>query len=141
MAEAYVGERLQRIMRRVKNPIAQRRATILLESLLGATTEDLSQRYHLPVPYIEGLITAFNRKGFDAIHEGTRGKAASMCPEERSVMIEVALLTPQAFGLAQTEWNLTQLQHMAMDRGWVRVADVESIRSALMQAGIPFREG
>lgn len=135
---AHLGSRLQTIIRRSKNPIAQRRATILLESMLGADVEDLADRYAMPVAYLRQLITAFERHGIDAIHEGTRTKAYTMSPEERSLIVEMGRLTPRAFGIERDRWLLSQLRDLAVEQNSLRVVSLDGIRSALTDAKLPY---
>lgn len=46
------GQRLDRVIRPGTNPITARRAEIILESALGASVEDLAERYALPTSYV-----------------------------------------------------------------------------------------
>jgi len=135
-----LGQGLQRIIRRVKNPIAVRRAEVLLESALGASAESLADRYHLPLTYVHELIRAFNRKGIETVHAGTRQKAFVMSPEERSIIVEAGRLTPRAFGFDQDMWTLSHLQQIALERQWVRVANLDLMRTALQEYNIAFRD-
>lgn len=137
---AHLGSRLQTVIRRSKNPIAQRRATILLESLLGAEVEDLADRYAMPVTYLQHLITAFQRDGIDAVHEGTRTKTSTMSPEEISLIVEMVRLTPRAFQIDRDRWLLSQLRDLALEQNVVRVVNLDAIRSALTEAHLLYED-
>lgn len=137
---AHLGSRLQTIIRRSKNPIAHRRAIILLEFMLGAKAEDLADRYAMPVAYLEQLITNFERHGIDTVYKGTRTKAYTMSPEERSLMVEMGRLTPRAFGIDRDIWLLSQLRNLALETNAVRVANLDCIRSALADAKLSYED-
>lgn len=137
---ALLGQRLQTIMRRSRNPIAQRRATVLLEYMIGTDINYLAQYYAIPIDYLNRLIEAFERKGIDAVHEGTRTKATRMSPEECSLIVEMGRLTPRAFGIARDTWLLSQLRDHALAQNCLRVVDLEGIRQALRKANLPFED-
>lgn len=117
------GQRLDRLIRRGTNPITVRRAEIILESALGASVEDLAERYALPSSYVESLISGFNRCGMAAITAGSRGKRKVMLPEEVSILHEIVRVPPKAVGLDATAWTVELLQQTGLARRWVDVAD------------------
>lgn len=134
------GNRLQRYLRRGKDPVTINRAHIVLASAQGMKVPEISKRYHYSERWVREIIHKFNAKGMEAIFPNWgSGRPPTFTEEQKAKIVEVALSRPHDLGLPFTQWSLTKLQEYVIKEGIVESISDERIRQILRNAGITYQ--
>ena len=80
------GQQIQRILRRGRDPVARRRAEIVLCSEQGDTAGEIAKRLHFTPWYVRQVIHAFNERGLKSLKAQYEngGRPPKVSPEHRS---------------------------------------------------------
>jgi len=142
------GPKLQQLIRR-GNAENSERASIVLDSGLGASIEELSERYSLPRLEIENLIVRFNALGMRGIQTRKAPAVGSrylMSDTERAIVNAMIELTPKFFGRPDDRWLTDELCEELEQRQLVGILDrqvvqtlVDAARANIHKTRLTFR--
>jgi len=127
------GPKLQQLIRRgsVEN---SERASMILDSGLGASIDELCERYSLPRPEIENLIVRFNALGMRGIQirkAPAVGSRYLMNDAEKAIVQAMIDLTPKFFGRPDDRWLADELCEELDQRQLVGVLDRNVVQTLL----------
>jgi transposase len=142
------GQRLLRLVRRGRNPIRVRRATMIMASSSGTPVSAIARLVAADEDTVREVIHRFNEVGLKALDpRWAGGRPREIDDEDVVFLIATATTRPKALGLPFTRWSLRKLAaYLAGDfRGqghWparmIR-AGRERLRQILHEAGISFQ--
>lgn len=131
------GQRLQRLIRRGSQPIAVRRAQVVLASAQGARVPDIARRLYFSPQHVRTILKAFNAQGFVALEPRYRGgRPRKLSAEQRSLLLETALCPPDLLGQPFRRWSLAKLRAYVRERRIVASISLESLRQLLRGAKV-----
>jgi transposase len=142
------GQRLLHLVRRGRNPIRVRRATMILASSSGTPVSAVARLVAADEDTVREVIHRFNEVGLKALDpRWAGGRPREIDDEDRVFLVATAKTRPTTLGLPFTRWSLRKLAaYLAGDfRGqgcWpVRMirAGHERLRQLLHEAGISFQ--
>lgn len=135
------GTQVQRILRHGRNVIYVRRCQVILGSDQGMKVSELSRNYHLSEDYIRRLIRMFNEGGLEALKPKKPGASyPTFTEEQKSEIIELALMPPHILGLPFTQWSLHKLRDEVIKRKIVKSISHEKIRQILEENKISYQK-
>ena len=104
------GKKLQDLVRRGKDVTRLRRAQIVMASAQGMSVSDIARFYHCSEAHVRAVIKRFNEDGLDSLpRKKGGGRPPAITAEEKSMMIELALMPPGVMGYPFTSWSLRKL--------------------------------
>lgn len=129
-------------LKRSRNAVQMRRGQILSFSAQGMRVQEIATQLGMNEEYLRELIRSFNRSGVDALRVRQRsGRASTLTEEERSIVVEIATLPPQAYGRPFTRWSLRKLQQfLCEDTKMITSVSHDTIRTVLKAAKISFQK-
>lgn len=102
---------LSRWLRQSRNGVQMRRAQVIASVVRACAFGKLPSVFGMRPEYLRELIRRFNADGFDGIVQRRRsGRPERLTEEEKSIIVEVATASPQAFGRPFNQWSLRKLQ-------------------------------
>lgn len=127
------GQQIQRVLRRGRDPVARRRAEIVLCSEQGDTAGEIAKRLHFTPWYVRQVIHAFNERGLKSLKAQYEngGRPPKVSPEHESELIDLALTPPNLTGMPFTHWSLQTLRDEAVKRRLVPKISLETVRQVL----------
>jgi transposase len=127
------GQQIQRLLRRGRDPVARRRAEIVLCSEQGDTAGEIAKRLHFTAWYVRQVIHAFNERGLTSLaaQYENGGRPPKVLPEHESELIDLALTPPNLTGMPFTHWSLKTLRDEAVRRRLVPSVSIETVRQVL----------
>jgi transposase len=130
------GKRLLEIARTGKDPIAVRRAQVLIASDQGMKAPEIADLYHLSADYVRKIIHRFNMEGMESVRAryDNGGRPAKFSQEECSMIVEIASTPPKAVGLPFTHWSLMKLRDQLIKWRVVKEISHEQLRQILKRA-------
>lgn len=100
------GARLTRLIKRSKDPVEIRRATVVLASAQGEKVRDVARLTAFTDEYVRDIINDFHERGFAALPGGKpRGAAPKFSKEEQERIVGVALGRPRDYGFPLSRWS------------------------------------
>lgn len=134
------GNKIQRTLRHGRNAIYVRRCQVILASDQGMKVPELASNYYLSEDYVRQLIRRFNEGGLEALKPKKPGASPpTFTEEEKSEIIELALMPPQICGLPFTQWSLHKLRDEVIRRNIVKTISHEKIRQILEENRISYQ--
>lgn len=134
------GTRLQRLIKRSKDPVEIRRATVVLASAQREKVRDIARLTAFTDEYVRDIINDFNDRGFAALPGGKpRGADPKFSTEEQERIVGVALGRPRDYGFPLSRWSLRKLQQALEWNGVVDRVNHETLRKILHEHGIRFQ--
>ena len=134
------GNKLQNIVRRSNDSVKLRRAQIILASAQGMSVPEIAQVYHCSEEHIRILIKRFNEDGLDSLpRKKGGGRPPVITEEEKSMIVELALMPPAIVGCPFTTWSLRKLAQVAEERKIVKEISPEKVRQILQEAKISYQ--
>ena len=134
------GMRLTRLIKRSKDPVEIRRATVVLASAQGEKVRDIARLTAFTDEYVRDIINAFNERGFAALPGGKpRGADPKFSKEEQERIVGVALGRPRDYGFPLSRWSLRKLQQALVWNGIVDYINHETLRQILHEHGVRFQ--
>ena len=129
-------------LKQSRNAVQMRRGQILSFSAQGMKVQEIATQLGMNEEYLRELIRSFNASGVDALRIRPRsGRASALTEEERSIVVEVATLPPQAYGQPFTRWSLRKLQQfLCEDTKMITSVSHDTIRNVLKTAKIRFQK-
>jgi transposase len=131
---------LTRWLRDAKSVVRMRRAQVLAFSAQGMRVQQIATTLRMHEEYLRKLLRDFNDDGFDALKPKPRtGRRAALTEEEASVVAEVAVMPPQAFGRPFNQWSLRKLRQFLIDRKLIAPVTVPTLRAVLKERKVSFQ--
>ena len=136
----HEGNKLQNIVRRSNDTVKLRRAQIILASAQGVSVPEIAKMYHCSEEHIRILIKRFNEDGLDSLpRKKGGGRPPVITEEEKSMIVELALMPPEIAGCPFTTWSLRKLAQVAEERKIVKEISPERLRQILQEAKISYQ--
>jgi transposase len=134
------GTHLQRLIKRSKDPVEIRRATVVLASAQGEKVRDIARLTAFTDEYVRDIINDFNERGFAALPGGKpRGAGPKFSKEDQERIVGVALGRPRDYGFPLSRWSLRKLQQALVWNGIVDYINHETLRQILHEHGVRFQ--
>ena len=131
---------LLKLVRRSRNTVVQRRATLLFASFQGQSVGQIALLFRASPTHIAELIHDFNERGFAALDPrwgGGRPRRIDLVT--RTEIVKAALARPTDRGEPFTSWSLTKLRAHVVGAGIVATISASQLRRILREAGIRFQ--
>ncbi len=136
----HEGCKLQNIIRRSNDTVKLRRAQIILASAQGISVPEIAKMYHCSEEHIRILVKRFNGEGLDSLpRKKGGGRPPVITEEEKSMIVELALMAPEIAGCPFTTWSLRKLAQVAEERKVVKEISAERLRQILQEAKISYQ--
>ena len=134
------GNKLQNIVRRSNDTVKLRRAQIILASAQGMSVPEIAEMYYCSEEHIRNLIKRFNEDGLDSLpRKKGGGRPPVITEEEKSMIVELALIPPSIVGYPFTSWSLRKLAQAAVERKIVAEISQEKVRHILNDAKVSYQ--
>lgn len=123
-----------------RSVVRMRRAQIIAFSAQGMRVQEIASTLCMHEEYLRELIRQFNDEGFDALKPKPRpGRPKALSEEEKSVIAEIAVAPPQAFGQPFNQWALPKLHAFLLQKKLIRKVSLETVRAALKEQNVTFQ--
>ncbi len=134
------GQKLQQLVRRSKDSVEMRRASVVLQSVLGFRVPDISRSQFYSEKHVRTIIKRFNEEGFSSLksHYGG-GRPPTFDKEVRLDIVDTAMSRPQDLGLPFTQWSLTKLRAYLLEERVVDAISIERLRQILEEEGFSYQ--
>jgi len=131
----YEGQKLLRLLRHSKDPIAVRRAEIVLASAQGEEAGTIAERLYFSADYVRKVIHRFNEEGLDSLRAqyANGGRPKQVLPEHESQLLELAMTPPNLTGQPFTHWSLQKLRDVAVQRRLIPTVTVQTVQRVLQK--------
>lgn len=117
------------------------RARIILLSLDGGQSKEISGRMGCDVRKVRNAVHAFNTNGLKALQKGkAKGAEPKFTKEQYAKMLMIASTEPQKLGMHFTTWSLPKLRKYFIEKEIVDSISIETIRCLLKADGIKLRK-
>lgn len=134
------GNQLQNTVRRGKDATKLRRAQIILASTQGMNVPDIARLYHCSEEHVRAVIRQFNLDGLDSLpRKKGGGRPPVITEEEKSMIVELALMPPGIMGYPFTSWSLRKLAQAVIDKGIVKEISQEKVREILKENKVSYQ--
>jgi len=134
------GRTLQRIRDRSRDPVARRRALILLAADTGLTPVQLHQQRMAHATYVRKVLHAFNERGLASVGAQYKGQKPLKFDEQvQKQIVDVVVTPPDHLGLPFGVWSLPKLRDYLIDQHLVESISLEHLRWLLKRKGISFQ--
>ena len=130
------GQRLQKLLRRSKDPVEMRRAAVVLQSAQGFKVPEIARSQFYSEKQVRKIIKRFNEEGFSSLKSNYGGgRPPKFDKETRLDIVDTAMSRPQDLGLPFTQWSLTKLRAYLMKEKVVDSISIERLRQILKEEG------
>lgn len=135
------GQRIQRLVRRSKDPVEMRRAAVILQSVQGFKVPEIARSQFYSEKQVRAIIKGFNKEGFSSLKSKYRGG----CPpkfdrETRLNIVDTAMSRPHDLGLPFTQWSLSKLRAYVIKKKVVETISIERLRQILQEEGFSYQK-
>jgi len=134
------GQRLQKLVRRSKDPVEMRRAAVVLQSAQGSKVPEIARSHFYSEKHVRTIIKRFNEEGFSSLRSNYGGGRPPKFDEEtRLDIVDTAMSRPQDLGLPFTQWSLTKLRAYLIKEKVVDSISIERLRQILKEEGFSYQ--
>ena len=134
------GQKLQKLLRRSKDPVEMRRAAVVLQSAQGFKVSEIARSQFYSKKQVRKIINRFNEEGFSSLKSNyTGGRPPRFSREIRLDIVDTAMSRPQDLGLPFTQWSLTKLKAHLIKEGIVNSISIERLRQILKEEGFSYQ--
>lgn len=134
------GQRLQRIIRRSRDPVEVRRAAVVLQSAQGFKVPVIAKSQFYSEKHVRIIIKRFNEEGFSSLKSNYGGgRPPKFDKEIRLDIVDTAMSRPQDLGLPFTQWSLTKLRAYLIKENVVDSISIEKLRQILKEEGFSYQ--
>ena len=111
-----------------------------MASVQGMTVPEIAKTYHCTEEHVRRVINNFNEEGLHSLpRKKGGGRPATITDEEKSLIIELALMPPQIMGYPFTSWSLRKLAQAAVEKEIVKEISQEKVRQILKEANFSYQ--
>jgi transposase len=112
------GQKLQRLVRRSKDPVEMRRAAVVLQSAQGFKVPEIARNQFYSEKHVRTIIKRFNEEGFPSLKSNYGGRP-TFDKDTRLDIVDTAMSRPHDLGLPFTQWSLTKLRvYLISEKGF-----------------------
>ena len=134
------GQKLQKLLRRSKDPVEMRRAAVVLQSAQGFKVSEIARSQFYSKKQVRKIINRFNEEGFPSLKSNyTGGRPPRFRREVRLDIVDTAMSRPEDLGLPFTQWSLTKLKACLIKKGIVDSISIERLRQILKEEGFSYQ--
>jgi transposase len=134
------GQRLQKIIRRSRDPVEVRRAAVVLQSAQGFKVPVVARSQFYSEKHVRAIIKKFNKEGFSSLKSNYGGGRPPKFEKEiRLDIVDTAMSRPQDLGLPFTQWSLTKLKAHLIKENVVDSISIEKLRQILKEEGFSYQ--
>lgn len=134
------GQKLQRLLRRSKDPVEMRRAAVVLQSAQGFKVLKIARSQFYTEKHVRTIIKRFNEEGFASLKSNySGGRPPKFDKETRLDIVDTAMSRPQDLGLPFTQWSLTKLRAYLIKKRVVDTISIERLRQILKEEGFSYQ--
>jgi transposase len=134
------GKKLQRLIRRSKDPVEMRRAAVVLQSAQGFKVREIARSQFYSEKHVRTIIKRFNEEGFSSLKSNySGGRPPKFDKEIRLDIVDTAMSRPQDLGLPFTQWSLTKLKAYVIKEKVVDTISIERLRQILKEEGFSYQ--
>ncbi len=134
------GQKLEKIMKYSRDPVAVHRAQILLASDQHFPARQVGMRLRFSERYVRKVIHTFNRRGLESVPRQWRGgRQPTFNEKQRARIAELARHPPQRAGYPFTRWSLSKLATAAIELGIVEDISGTSVDRILKEKGLSLK--
>ena len=134
------GQKLQKLLRRSKDPVEMRRAAVVLQSAQGFKVSEIARSQFYSKKQVRKIINLFNEEGFSSLKSNyTGGRPPRFSREARLDIVDTAMSRPEDLGLPFTQWSLTKLKAYLIRKGIVDSISIERLRQILKEEGFSYQ--
>jgi transposase len=131
------GNALLRVIRRSPDPIARRRAGVILGAATQMTVPDIARTQHIHPTYARKIIHDFNAEGVASLgNRYGKGRPRTFDEAIRRRIADVVLTPSHQLGLPFGVWSLPKLRAYVIAQKIVPTIAIATLRTILMDAGI-----
>lgn len=135
------GRALERIRDRSSDPVARRRAMILLAADTGLTPVQLQQQRLGHATYIRKILHAFNARGLDSVRaQYHRPGPMKFDKAVQKQIVDLVITPPDHLGLPFGQWSLPKLRDSLIAKGIVQSISLEHLRWILHRNKISYQQ-
>jgi len=131
------GHALLRVVRRSSDPIARRRAAVILGAATGMTVPHIARTQMVHATYVRKIIHAFNAEGFASL--GNRygiGRPKKFDDRTRQKIVDTVCTPPYQLKQPYSVWSLPKLREYLMRKRIVSSIAIETLRRLLHEEGV-----
>ncbi len=134
------GQKLQRLLRRSKDPVEMRRAAVVLQSAQGFRVREIAKSQFYCEKQVRTIIKRFNEEGFVSLRSKYGGgRPPTFDRETRLDIVDAAMSRPEDVGLPFTQWSLTKLRAYLIKKGVIDTISIERLRQILKEEGFSYQ--
>jgi len=135
------GRSLQRIRDRSPDPVARRRAMILLAADTGLTPVQLQQQRMGHASYIRKILHAFNERGLASVRSQYKGqKPLKFDAAVQKQIVDVVVTPPDHLGLPFGQWSLEKLRDYLIAQGIIESISLPHLHWLLHRNKISYQQ-
>ncbi len=135
------GHSLQRIRDRSPDPVARRRAMILLATDTGLSPVQLQQQRMGHASYIRKIVHAFNEQGLSCVGSQYKGqKPLKFDAAVQKQIVDVVVTPPDHLGLPFGQWSLEKLRDYLVAEGIIESISLPHLRWLLHKNKISYQQ-
>jgi len=134
------GQKLQRLLRRSKDPVEMRRAAVVLQSAQGFRVPEIAMSQFYSEKQVRKIIKRFNNEGFSSLKSNYGGgRPPTFCEKTRLDIVDTAMSRPHDLGLPFTQWSLTKLRAHLIEKKVINSISIERLRQILKEEGFSYQ--
>jgi transposase len=134
------GQKLQRLVRRSKDPVEMRRAAVVLQSAQGFKVPEIARNQFYSEKHVRTIIKRFNEEGFPSLKSNYGGgRPPTFDKETRLDIVDTAMSRPHDLGLPFTQWSLTKLRAYLISEKVLDTISIERLRQILKEEGFSYQ--
>ncbi len=134
------GNALLRMVRRSSDPIARRRAAVVLGAATGMSVPHISRTQMVHATYVRKILHAFNAEGLASL--GNRyghGRPRKFDDRTRQKIVDTVCTPPFQLKLPYSVWSLPKLREYVIQKRIVPSIAIETLRRLLYEEGVSLR--
>lgn len=131
------GQALVRVLRRSRDPIAQRRATCVLAAATGMKVPQIARSQWIDETLVRRILHAFNDHGLASLgNRYGQGRPRKFDEPTRRRIVDVVCTPPYHLKLPFSVWSLPKLRDYLIRKRIVSSVAIETLRRLLREEGV-----
>jgi transposase len=131
------GQALVRVIRRSRDPIAQRRATCVLSAATGMKVPQIARNQLIDESLVRRILHAFNEQGLASLgNRYGKGRPKKFDERTRKKIVDTVCTPPYQLKQPFSVWSLPKLRDYLMKKRIVPSVAIETLRRLLHEEGV-----
>lgn len=131
------GQALVRVIRRSRDPIAQRRATCVLCAAQGMRVPHIARHQMVDASLVRRILHAFNEAGIASLgNRYGQGRPKKFDAKTRQKIVATVCTPPYQLKLPYSVWSLPKLQQYLIQKRIVTSVAIETLRRLLREEDV-----